>query len=108
MVDTHTFQDGFEVYFVDHSGSLKPGESGTVQVASCTIRAVRGYTCVAVTAEEAAFWRSDDSANPARGVIDAELEKRSLRNRLICRKQTLSRRVFPFQSLSIHTMRQER
>lgn len=112
------FLAAFEAYFVDHSGHLKPGESGTVQVvatdrkqariilrylealfdnspilcqaivrrkaeaieldngiviqvASCTIRAVRGYTCVAVIAEEAAFWRSDESSNPDRDVINA-------------------------------------
>jgi hypothetical protein len=43
----------------------------TIEVHSCSFRAVRGYTVVAALLDEIAFWRSDDSANPDREVIEA-------------------------------------
>jgi hypothetical protein len=49
---------------------LKNGIS--IEVHSASYRAVRGYTTVAVIADEVAFWQSDESgANPDREVIDA-------------------------------------
>jgi hypothetical protein len=43
----------------------------TIEVHSCSFRAVRGYTVVAALLDEIAFWRADDSANPDREVIEA-------------------------------------
>jgi len=51
--------------------SLELDNGIVIQVSSCSIRSVRGYTCVCVIAEEAAFWRSDESAHPDRDVIAA-------------------------------------
>jgi hypothetical protein len=53
------------------SDTLELDNGIAIQVASCSIRSVRGYTCVAVIAEESPFWRSDESANPDRDVINA-------------------------------------
>jgi hypothetical protein len=35
-----------------------------IEVHTASFRAVRGYTVVACIADEVAFWRSDESANP--------------------------------------------
>jgi hypothetical protein len=43
----------------------------TIEVHSCSFRTVRGYTIVAALLDEIAFWRSEDSANPDREVIEA-------------------------------------
>lgn len=42
-----------------------------ITVASCSLRSVRGFTVVAAIADEIAFWRSDDSANPDTEVLNA-------------------------------------
>ena len=44
-----------------------------VEIHTCSFRSTRGYTAVAVIAEEVAFWRSDDSTNPDTEVINALL-----------------------------------
>jgi hypothetical protein len=42
-----------------------------IEVSTASFRAVRGYTLAAVIADEIAFWRSDESANPDREIINA-------------------------------------
>lgn len=41
----------------------------TIAVRSCNFRGTRGYTNIAVIADELAFWRDSNSANPASQVI---------------------------------------
>jgi hypothetical protein len=43
----------------------------TVEVGTCSYRTVRGYTFVAVLADELAFWRSEESASPDVEVLNA-------------------------------------
>jgi hypothetical protein len=44
----------------------------TIQVMTCSYRSIRGFTVVAVLADEIAFWRSEEnSANPANEVLRA-------------------------------------
>jgi hypothetical protein len=42
-----------------------------IEVSTASFRAVRGYTLAAVVADEIAFWRSDESANPDKEIINA-------------------------------------
>ena len=49
--------------------SLKSGVDITIRAAS--FRTIRGMTAVGAIAEEIAFWRSDDSANPDREILKA-------------------------------------
>ena len=42
-----------------------------IMISSCSLRAVRGYTLVAAVCDEIAFWRSDESANPDKEVLNA-------------------------------------
>ena len=42
-----------------------------IEVRSASFRRVRGLTCVAVVADEAAFWLSDESANPDTEILNA-------------------------------------
>ena len=42
-----------------------------IEVQTASFRAVRGYTVACVIADEIAFWRSDESANPDREIINA-------------------------------------
>src|SRR6266566_6816053 len=42
-----------------------------IEVATCSFRSVRGYTLVAVLADEVAFWRSEESANPDSEILAA-------------------------------------
>jgi hypothetical protein len=42
-----------------------------VQVRPASFRTIRGLTCVAVLCDEIAFWRSEDTANPDREVLQA-------------------------------------
>ena len=43
----------------------------TIEVHTASFRAVRGYTVVACVLDEVAFFRSDDSANPDREIVNA-------------------------------------
>lgn len=42
-----------------------------IEIATASFRVTRGYTFAAVLADEVAFWRSDDSANPDQEIIGA-------------------------------------
>ncbi len=42
-----------------------------IEISTASFRSVRGYTLAAVIADEIAFWRSDDSANPDAEIINA-------------------------------------
>jgi hypothetical protein len=42
-----------------------------LEVHTASFRSVRGYTIVAAVLDEVAFWRSDDSANPDREIVNA-------------------------------------
>jgi hypothetical protein len=42
-----------------------------IEIMTATFRSVRGYTVIAALLDEAAFWRSDDSANPDTEVLAA-------------------------------------
>jgi hypothetical protein len=42
-----------------------------VEVHTASFRSIRGYTVVAAVLDEVAFWRSDDSANPDREIVNA-------------------------------------
>lgn len=43
----------------------------TIEVHTASFRSCRGYTIVAALCDELAFWRSDDSANPDKEILDA-------------------------------------
>src|SRR5438552_7254065 len=43
----------------------------TIEVHTASFRSVRGYTVVSCVLDEVAFWRSDDSANPDREIVNA-------------------------------------
>ena len=43
----------------------------SLEVRSASFRRIRGMTCVAVLADECAFWLSDDSANPDTEILNA-------------------------------------
>jgi hypothetical protein len=42
-----------------------------IEVRAATFRGVRGFTTVAVVCDEIAFWRSDESANPDKEILQA-------------------------------------
>ncbi len=43
----------------------------TIEIMTASYRTVRGYTVVAALCDEIAFWRSEDSANPAEEILAA-------------------------------------
>lgn len=43
----------------------------TIEITTASYRTLRGYTVVAALCDEIAFWRSEDSANPAEEIISA-------------------------------------
>jgi ribosomal protein L37AE/L43A len=42
-----------------------------IEIHTCSFRSVRGYSLIGVIADEAAFWESESSANPAAEVLNA-------------------------------------
>ena len=54
------------------SQSIDLNNCVTIEIHTASYRAVRGYTLVAAINDEIAFWRSDDSANPDREILDAQ------------------------------------
>ena len=43
----------------------------TIEIHTASYRTIRGYTCVFAVADEIAFWRSEDSANPDKEILNA-------------------------------------
>lgn len=43
----------------------------SIEITTASYRTIRGYTVVAALADEIAFWRSEDSANPAEEILAA-------------------------------------
>ncbi|MBX3307718.1 MAG: terminase family protein, partial [Nitrospira sp.] len=43
----------------------------TIEITTASYRTIRGYTIIAALCDEIAFWRSDDSANPAEEILAA-------------------------------------
>lgn len=43
----------------------------TISIKTCNYRSIRGYTVLCAIAEELAFWRSEDSANPDKEIMAA-------------------------------------
>jgi hypothetical protein len=53
------------------SESIDLSNRCTIEVHTASFRAVRGYSTPLVIADEIAFWRAEDSANPDREIINA-------------------------------------
>jgi len=51
--------------------SLELANRTVIEVGTASFRATRGYTFAAVIADEVAFWRSEDSANPDFEILNA-------------------------------------
>jgi len=51
--------------------SLQLTNRVAIEIHTCSFKATRGYTLVGVVADEVAFWRADDSANPDAEVLNA-------------------------------------
>ena len=51
--------------------SIELSNRTVIEVSTASFRAVRGYTVACVIADEIAFWRSDDSANPDWEILNA-------------------------------------
>jgi len=51
--------------------SIELSNRATIEVGTASYRTARGYTFAAVIADEIAFWRSEDSANPDSEIIAA-------------------------------------
>lgn len=55
----------------EDSESIELNNRTVIEVSTASFRSVRGYTVGAVVADEIAFWRSDESANPDTEIINA-------------------------------------
>jgi hypothetical protein len=51
--------------------SIDLTNSITIEIHTASYRSVRGYTVVAAICDEIAYWRSEESANPDREILDA-------------------------------------
>ncbi|MFC1777028.1 hypothetical protein ACFL3I_06780 [Pseudomonadota bacterium] len=51
--------------------SIELSNRSVIEVGTASFRSVRGYTLACVIADEIAFWRSDESANPDKEIISA-------------------------------------
>ena len=54
-----------------HDMSIELSGRVSIEVHSCSFRTVRGYSIVAALLDEVSFWRSEESANPDREVLEA-------------------------------------
>ena len=54
------------------SESIDLSNAISIEIHTASFRAVRGYTIVAAINDEIAFWRSDESANPDKEILDAQ------------------------------------
>lgn len=55
----------------DTADSFDLNNGVTIEVGVASFRSTRGYTYVAVLADEIAFWRTDDAAEPDYAILDA-------------------------------------
>ncbi|PSH68542.1 hypothetical protein CU102_12315 [Phyllobacterium brassicacearum] len=55
----------------DTADSFDLDNSTTIEVGTASFRSTRGYTFAAVLADELAFWRTDDAAEPDYAILDA-------------------------------------
>jgi hypothetical protein len=53
------------------SESIDLNNQVSIEITTASFRTIRGYTVVAALCDEIAFWRSDDSANPAEEILGA-------------------------------------
>ena len=53
------------------SESIDLNNRVSIEITTASYRTIRGYTVVAALCDEIAFWRSDDSANPAEEILAA-------------------------------------
>lgn len=51
--------------------SIELNNRTVIEIGTASFRSVRGYTLAAVIADEVAFWRSDESANPDAEILNA-------------------------------------
>ena len=51
--------------------AIELSNRAVIEITTASFRATRGYTFAAVIADEVAFWRSDESANPDAEIINA-------------------------------------
>jgi hypothetical protein len=74
-----------------------------IEVHTASFRSVRGYTVVAVIADEIAFWRSDESANPDTEILRAlRPAMATLRGKLIALSSPYSKRGALWNTYSRH------
>jgi len=74
-----------------------------VEVGTASFRSVRGYTVAAVIADEIAFWRSDESANPDTEILNAlRPAMASLNGKMICLSSPYSRRGELYRTWKAH------
>jgi len=59
--------------FIEHhdSESLDLTNGISIEITTASYRTIRGYTVLAALCDEIAFWRSEDSANPAEEILAA-------------------------------------
>ena len=57
--------------FRSDAESVDLDNSVTIEITTASYRTIRGYTVLAALCDEIAFWRSEDSANPAEEILAA-------------------------------------
>lgn len=73
--------------------SIELNNSCIIEVGTASFRSTRGYTYAAVIADEIAFWRSDDSANPDTEILQAVRPGlATLEGKLICLSSPYAKR----------------
>lgn len=53
------------------SESIDLNNQVSIEIVTASYRTIRGYTCISALCDEIAFWRSEDSANPAEEILAA-------------------------------------